>query len=89
MVPKQRLVVFILTLTLAVAAAAQQATVTPVSAALKPPKGSKVAIVVFEDLQCPDCRRAAPLLTEAARVYKIPLVRYDFPLPMHNWSFEA
>lgn len=89
MVPKQRIVVFILTLTLAVAAAAQQATVTPVSAALKPPKGSKVAIVVFEDLQCPDCRRAAPLLTEAARVYKIPLVRYDFPLPMHNWSFEA
>ncbi|HSA94372.1 MAG TPA: thioredoxin domain-containing protein [Terriglobales bacterium] len=89
MVPKQRLVVLILTLTLAVAAAAQQATVTPVSAALKPPKGSKVAIVVFEDLQCPDCRRAAPLLTEAARVYKIPLVRYDFPLPMHNWSFDA
>src|SRR2546423_13882396 len=57
--------------------------------ALKPPKGSKVAIVVFEDLQCPDCARAAPLLEEAARTYKIPVVRHDFPLPKHNWSYEA
>jgi protein-disulfide isomerase len=57
--------------------------------ALRPPKGTRVAIVVFEDLQCPDCARANPLLEEAARTYKIPLVRYDFPLPMHNWSFQA
>lgn len=57
--------------------------------ALRPPPGAQVAIVVFEDLQCPDCARAAPLLVEAARVYKIPLVRHDFPLPMHNWSFDA
>jgi len=56
---------------------------------LKPPKGSKVALLVFEDLQCPDCARAAPLLHEAAKKYNIPLVQYDFPLPMHNWSFEA
>jgi protein-disulfide isomerase len=56
---------------------------------LRPPKGSKVALLVFEDLQCPDCARAAPLLHEAARKYNIPLVQYDFPLPMHNWSFEA
>ena len=57
--------------------------------ALRPPKGARVAIVVFEDLQCPDCARANPLLEEAARTYKIPLVRYDFPLPMHNWSFQG
>jgi protein-disulfide isomerase len=57
--------------------------------ALRPPKGAQVAIVVFEDLQCPDCRRAAPLLQEAGRTYKIPVVRHDFPLPMHNWSFDA
>lgn len=57
--------------------------------ALRPPPGAQVAIVVFEDLQCPDCARAAPLLAEAARIYKIPLVRHDFPLPMHNWSFDA
>ena len=56
---------------------------------LRPPKGSKVALIVFEDLQCPDCARAAPLLHEAAKKYNIPLVQYDFPLPMHNWSFEA
>lgn len=56
---------------------------------LRPPKGSKVAILVFEDMQCPDCARAAPLLHEAAKKYNIPLVQYDFPLPMHNWSFDA
>ncbi len=59
------------------------------SAIPRPPKGAKVAIVVFEDLQCPDCRRAAPLLEEAARTYKIPVVRHDFPLPKHSWSYEA
>jgi protein-disulfide isomerase len=59
------------------------------TSSLKPPKGSEVAIVVFEDLQCPDCRRAAPLVAEAGRTYKIPVVRHDYPLPMHNWSFDA
>jgi protein-disulfide isomerase len=59
------------------------------SSVLKPPKGAQVAIIVFEDLQCPDCRRAAPLLEEAAKTYKIPVVRHDYPLPMHNWSFDA
>jgi protein-disulfide isomerase len=61
----------------------------PLSAVLRPPKGAKVAIVVFEDLQCPDCSRAAPLLREAAKSYKIPQVRYDFPLPKHGWAREA
>ena len=61
----------------------------PVNPVLRPPKGAQVAIVVFEDLECPDCRRAAPLLDEAARTYKIPLVTHDFPLPFHKWSFDA
>ena len=56
---------------------------------LRPPKGAQVAIVVFEDLQCPQCRRIAPLLEQASKTYKIPLVRHDFPLPMHNWSYDA
>ena len=56
---------------------------------LRPPKGSKVALIVFEDLECPDCARAAPLLHDAAKAYSIPLVQYDFPLPQHAWSFEA
>jgi len=56
---------------------------------LRPPKGSRVAIIVFEDLECPDCARAAPLLHDAAKAYKIPLVQHDFPLRQHPWSFEA
>src|SRR6202171_6408918 len=57
--------------------------------ALPPPKGAQVALVVFEDLQCPQCGRTAPLLVQASKTYKIPLVQHDFPLPMHNWSFDA
>ncbi|MGH9529537.1 MAG: DsbA family protein [Terriglobales bacterium] len=56
---------------------------------LHPPKGAKVAIVVFEDLQCPLCRVSAPLIKQAGTTYKIPVVIHDFPLPMHNWSFDA
>ncbi len=64
---------------------------TPVHdpAALRPPAGARVAIVEFEDLECPDCARANPLLKEAAAKYKIPWVRHDFPLPFHAWSFTA
>ena len=57
--------------------------------ALRPPKGAAMAIVVFEDLQCPRCGNVAPLLAAASRTYKIPLVQHDFPMPMHNWSFDA
>jgi protein-disulfide isomerase len=56
---------------------------------LRPPEGSKVAIVVFEDLECPQCAHIETLLDDAVKNYKIPLVRYDFPLPQHSWSFEA
>jgi protein-disulfide isomerase len=56
---------------------------------LRPPTGSRVAIVEFEDMECPDCGRANPLLREAAAKYNIPLVRHDFPLPFHNWSMNA
>lgn len=58
-------------------------------AALKPPAGAKVAIVEFEDMECPDCARANPLLREAAAKYGIPWVRHDFPLPFHAWSFQS
>jgi protein-disulfide isomerase len=56
---------------------------------LRPPKGAQMAIVVFEDLQCPMCRRTAPLVEQASKTYKIPVIRHDFPLPMHNWSYQA
>ena len=78
-----------LVFTLAFVLIASLASAQTVDPALRPPKGAQVAIVVFEDLQCPDCRRAAPLLEEAGKTYKIPVVVHDFPLPMHNWSYDA
>ena len=58
-------------------------------AALRPPAGARVAIVEFEDMQCPDCGRANPGLRDAVAKYHIPWVRHDFPLPFHAWSFNA
>jgi protein-disulfide isomerase len=58
-------------------------------AALRPPNGARVAIIEFEDMECPDCAHANPLLREAAMKYNIPWVRHDFPLPFHPWSFQA
>lgn len=59
------------------------------ASALKPPPGSRVAIVEFEDMECPDCARANPVLKDAIAQYHIPWVRHDFPLPFHAWSFDA
>ena len=59
------------------------------ASSLKPPPGAKVAIQMFEDLECPDCARAYPVVWEAARAHGIPVVLHDFPLPKHNWSFDA
>lgn len=53
------------------------------------PKRAKVAIVVFEDLQCPDCAKAHPELLQAAKASKVPLVIHDFPIPRHAWAFPA
>jgi protein-disulfide isomerase len=56
---------------------------------LKPPPGARVAIIVFEDLECPDCARAYPVVWDAAKKHNIPVVLHDFPLQMHPWSFDA
>ncbi len=56
---------------------------------LKAPKGAKAAIIVFEDLQCPQCSRAAPQVEKASATYKIPVIRHDYPLPKHDWSLQA
>lgn len=56
---------------------------------LKPPAGARVAIVEFEDMECPMCARVNPVLKKAVETYKIPWVRHDFPLRMHVWSFQA
>ena len=56
---------------------------------LKPPAGAKIAIYKFEDLECPACSHAYPIVHAAAERYKIPIVRHDFPLKMHIWSRDA
>ena len=56
---------------------------------LVPPPGVKVAIMEWEDLECPACAHAFPFVHMAASHYKIPLERYDFQIPGHLWSHEA
>ena len=56
---------------------------------LHPPVGARVAIIEFDDLECPDCAAANPVLMRAVDKYHIPWIRYDFPLPYHMWSFQA
>ncbi len=56
---------------------------------LRPPTGSKVAIIVFEDLGCPACAKAHPYEIKAAQLTHVPLLRYDFPLAQHIWTFQG
>ncbi len=59
------------------------------ASALHPPAGARVAIVEFDDLQCPACAAANPALKAAAAQYKIPWIRHDYLIPYHNWSRNA
>jgi len=84
------------TLALALASAAAQNSAPPGkgntfrdTSMVKPPAGAKVAIYEFEDLECPACAHAYPIVHAAIDRYHIPLVRHDFPLKMHVWSFDA
>ena len=56
---------------------------------LKPPAGAKVAIVEFEDLECPACAHAFPIVHVAANHYHVPLEERDFQIPNHIWSHDA
>jgi protein-disulfide isomerase len=56
---------------------------------LKPPAGVKVAVIEWEDLECPACAHAFPIVHDAINKYKIPLIRRDFLIPNHIWSREA
>lgn len=59
------------------------------ASALKPPPGARVAIVEFDDLECPACAHANPTLKSAVAKYKIPWIRHDFLIPGHIWSPTA
>jgi protein-disulfide isomerase len=56
---------------------------------LRPPAGSKVALIVFEDLGCPSCAKAHPYEMEAVKQTHVTLLRYDFPIVNHVWTFEG
>jgi len=56
---------------------------------LKLPSGARAAIFEMEDLECPACAHAAPIVHAAIERYKIPFIRHDFPLSQHIWSRDA
>jgi protein-disulfide isomerase len=56
------------------------------ASALHPPAGARVAIVEFDDLECPACAAANPVLKAAAAKYQIPWIRHELLIPSHIWS---
>ncbi len=93
-----RFVLSALLLTLPSLAVSAQTTIPPNSpratafrdtSILKPPPGQKVAIIEFQDMECPVCARAFPVLHAAANQYHVPLEEHDFQIPYHQWSHEA
>lgn len=66
-----------------------QATPFKDTSMLKPPPGQKIAIIEFEDLECPICARAFPVVHAAAKQYNVPVIEYNFQIPYHQWSHEA
>ena len=79
--------VLVLVLVLSVSAGAQTAmppsgaTAFKDTSVFRPPSGAKVAIIEFEDLECPLCAHVSPMVRDAMSHYKIPRVRYDFIIP--------
>ena len=57
---------------------------------IKPPAGARVAVVVFEDLECPTCARSYPIIWSVAKAHNVPVLLHDFPLVnIHPWTFRA
>jgi protein-disulfide isomerase len=56
---------------------------------MKPPAGAKVAVYAFEDLECPACAYAFPIVQAACLKNGVPLVHRDFTWPFHSWSQNA
>lgn len=59
------------------------------TSSFKPPAGAKVAVIEYEDLECPACAHAFPTVHAAVNHYHIPLEENDFQIPGHAWSHEA
>ncbi|MBS1800208.1 MAG: thioredoxin domain-containing protein [Acidobacteria bacterium] len=84
-----------LVLALAIPASAQiampsaGATAFKDTSAFRPPNGARVAIIEFEDLECPLCAQVSPMVHDAMNRHHIPRVHYDFIIPGHMWSRSA
>jgi len=50
---------------------------------LKPAAGEKIAIIEWQDLMCPSCAHAFPIVHGAVAHYGIPLHEKDFLIPAH------
>ena len=68
---------------------ASNATAFKDTSAFRPPSGAKVAIIEFEDLECPLCAHVSPMVHDAMSHYHVPRVHYDFIIPGHMWSRTA
>lgn len=76
-------------LTAQMAVPASGATPFKDTSAFRPPAGTKLAIIEFEDLECPLCALSSPLVHAAMEHYGIPRVHHDFIIPSHIWSRAA
>lgn len=54
-------------------------------------KAGLVSVVIYEDLECPDCAFFQPTLDSVIQKYKgrVTFIHKDFPLIRHNWAREA
>jgi protein-disulfide isomerase len=93
--PEMKRSIAALAFALAIPAAAQtampsaNATAFKDTSAFRPPNGAKVAIIEFEDLECPLCAHVSPIVQQAMSHYQIPRVHYDLIIPGHPWSRSA
>jgi hypothetical protein len=59
------------------------------TSSFRPPAGAKVAVIEYEDLECPACAHAFPSVHAAINHYHIPIEEFDFQIPSHIWSHDA
>jgi protein-disulfide isomerase len=55
-------------------------------------RNSPVKVVIYDDLQCPDCLKLRTLLDEKILPRygsRVAFVHKDFPLPKHDWARQA
>jgi protein-disulfide isomerase len=56
---------------------------------LKPPPGVPIAVLEWEDLECPGCARAFPIVHAAVAKTHVALVERDYLISSHLWSGAA